>query len=150
MSQMCIRDATTADLDALVAMGEDFHGSTPYALAFPSNPAQFRAIGERLIADPNGTLLVREVDGVPVGMLGAMVFPHALTGERTAGELFFWSTPEHRGVTGVRLMKAMEAWASAQGAAWIQMTQPAWADRVGDLYHALGYQRLEIAWTKRL
>jgi GNAT superfamily N-acetyltransferase len=147
---MSIREATEADLDALVAMGENFHGSTPYASELVHNPTQFRAIGERLIVDPCGVLLVRDVDGERVGMLGAMVFDHPLDGARTAGELFWFSPHEHRGVTGVRLLKAFEAWAKEQGAVRVQMIQPIWADRVGALYDALGYQTLEIAWTKRL
>lgn len=145
-----IREATIDDLPALVAMGEEFHGSTPYVSELESNPHHYRAIGERLIADPNGTLLLREVDGQPVGMLGAMAFHHPLDGQWTVGELFWFSPQEHRGVTGVRLLKALEAWARDIGAVRLQMVQPAWADRVGALYEALGYQMLEVAWTKRL
>lgn len=145
-----IREATLADLDALVAMGEYFHASTPYSLELKNNPAQYRAVGAGLIEAPAGVLLVREVDGGPVGMLGGAIYDHPLSGERTAGELFWWSTPDHRGVTGIRLLRAFEEWAKARGAVYLQMVQPVWADRVGELYAALGYQKIEVAWTRHL
>lgn len=147
---MTIREATESDIAALVEMGEDFHSSTPYGFVLSNNPTQYRVICERFMADPAAVLLVADVDGQAVGMLGALIFNHPLSGERTVGELFWWSDPKHRGSTGVRLLKAAEAWAVEQGASQIAMIQPAWADRVGELYDALGYQRIEVAWHKRL
>lgn len=145
-----IRAATHADLDALVAMGEHFHASTPYSLELKNNPDQYRAVGAGLIEAPLGVLLVRDVEGVPVGMLGGALFNHPLSGELTAGELFWWATPDHRGVTGVWLLKGFEEWARDHGAVHLQMVQPVWADRVGELYEALGYKKVEVAWTRHL
>lgn len=145
-----IREATLTDLDAMVRMGTEFHDSTPYAMDSERNPAQYRALGELLITDPTGVIFVRESDYRIVGMLGAMLFDHPVTGERTAGELFWWAAPNSRGVTGVRLLKALEAWAREKGAERIQMTQPVWAERVGAIYSALGYEKQEIAWTRRV
>lgn len=145
-----IREATHADLDALVQMGEEFHDSTPYALELADNPGQYRAIGTWLINNPDGVLLMREVDGEAVGMLGGALFDHPLSGERTAGEMFWYASPGQRGVTGVRLLKGFEGWAREHGASYLQMVQPAWADRVGEMYAAMGYQRIEVAWTRHL
>lgn len=146
-----IREATLEDLDALVIMGQEFHDSTPYEWELAHNPAQYLDIGALLISNPSGVLLVRDLGGGElVGMLGGSIFDHPLSGERTAGELFWYSPPKYRGVTGVRLLKAFEAWARERGAAYIQMVQPVWANRVGELYAALGYQKLEVAWTRHL
>lgn len=145
-----IREATHADLDALVTMGERFHDSTPYADELARNAVQYRTFGGGLINSPDGVLLLREGAGAPIGMLGGAVFDHPLSGERTAGEMFWYAPMEHRGTTGVQLLRAFEKWARARGATLLQMVQPAWADRVGDLYAVLGYKKLEIAWTKRL
>ena len=145
-----VRPATVEDLDVLVRMGQDFHGSTPYADELSSNPERFGAIGRRLIEDPAGVLFLRERAGCPVGMLGAMVFDHPLSGERTVGELFWWIDPKHRGDAGVRLLRTLEAWARDQGATRLQMIQPVWAEHVGRIYQTLGYKPIEVAWTKRL
>lgn len=147
---MSIREATHADLDALVALGEDFHDSTEYASELANNPAQYRVIGTRLIEQPDGVLLVYEEGGASVGMLGAVVFNHPLSGERTVAEMFWYATRKHRGTAGIRLLRALERWARARGAGYIQMVQPVWADRVGELYGAMGYHKLEVAWTRRL
>lgn len=145
-----IREATADDLDALVKMGERFHDSTPYADELSRNSVQYRIFGAGLINSPDGVLLLRELKGVPVGMLGGAVFDHPLSGERTAGEMFWYAPPEHRGTTGLRLLLSFERWARSHGAKMIQMVQPAWADRVGELYGVLGYKKLEIAWTRHL
>lgn len=145
-----LREATVDDLDACVQLGRDFRNSTGYQAALADSPERYRAIGDYLIHNPDGILLVREVDGHPVGMLGAMVVDHVLSGERVAAELFWFVDPTHRGSHGVRLFKAFEQWARDHGATRIQMVQPVWAEMVGELYKTLGYERLEIAWVKQL
>lgn len=147
---MSIREATHADLDVLVALGEEFHDSTEYANELAGNPAQYRVIGTRLIEQPDGVLLVYEQGGRPVGMLGAVLFNHPLSGERTVAEMFWYATPKHRGDAGIRLLRALERWARTHGAGYIQMVQPIWADRIGELYGVLGYRKLEVAWTRHL
>lgn len=145
-----IREATEADLDALVQLGKDFNESTPYSGELVVNAEKHRAIGAHLITSRTGALLMAEVSGRAAGMIGVAVFPHVLSDELTMAELFFFVDPKHRGSVGVRLLKAAEKWAVEKGAVMLQMTQPIWAERVGGLYEALGYHQLEIAWTKRV
>lgn len=140
-----IREATEADVSRLVEMGQRFRNETVYQSRVPENTDQMEALTRQLIASDAGLLLVADREGALVGMLGALLFPHHISGRLTGGELFFWVEPEHRG-HGVRLVKQAERWARARGAVAMQLIAPT-AD-VEVLYQRLGYTRLEVAYEK--
>lgn len=141
-----IREATADDLDTLVRFGCEFHREM-YAGILACNPVQFKAIGQHLIENPDGTLLVLERAGEPMGMLGALCFTHPLSAEWIAGELFWWCQPSARG-DGLKLLRAATQWAQGRGASRLQMVAP--NDRVGELYRRLGFEKIETAWQLTL
>lgn len=143
---MTYRSATLADVPALVAMGRAFLGEL-YTDVIPVNSAQMTTTVSNLIARDDGVILVAEHDGALVGMLGMLAFSHFVSGERTAGEVFWWVSPKYRGgPAGIRLLKLAEAWAERQGADRMQMVAP--TQTVGDMYTRLGYQRVETTYHK--
>lgn len=142
-----IRPATSDDLPAIVAMGRRFLAETAYQGRIADNPAQMEALAASLIAREDATLLVSEGGGELDGMIGIVGYPHPISGELTVGELFWWTTPEHRGA-GVRLLRAAEAWAVAQGAKHMQMVAP--NERVGKFYERVGYAPVETVFQREL
>lgn len=140
-----IRNAIDGDLDRLVEMGLRFHGETDYKDHLKANPEQMRAIAKQL-ADAGG-LLVSERSGVVVGMIGFVLFPHFLSGEVVAGEVFWWVEPEHRG-EGIKLLKEAEKRAESAGASRMQMIAP--NDHVATVYKRLGYEFVESAYQRSL
>ena|ERR1051326_1213076 len=146
---MLIREATDADIPRLIEMGRRFQGATSYDASVTENGASLAALCVRLIESDAGLLLVADADGLPVGMIGAFLFPHHFSGRLTVGEVFFWVEPEHRGC-GVRLLRRAERWAQERGALQIQMIRPQDAVSVGTLYERLGYRPLEVAYAKEL
>lgn len=143
---MTIRQATDADLPQLLAMGERFIASTSYSGVLASNPDQMAQTARGLIGMDTGCVLVGDDGGSLIGMIGMIVFTHHISGQRVAGEVFWWVEPEKRGVSGIRLLKAAEAWAKAHGAATVQMTAPTLA--VGDMYARLGYAPVETLYQR--
>lgn len=142
-----IRPATLPDVPRLVALGRRFLAESAYAGRLADNPAQMQAITEQLITQADGTILVATQGGVVVGMIGMLCFPHHLSAERTAGEVFWYVDPDHRG-SGVRLLKAAERWALEQGARKIQLIAP--SAPVGHIYARLGYTPIEVAYQKEV
>lgn len=142
-----IRPAVASDIPRLVEMGLHFIRSTSYAQTLRENPAQMAKTATSVIAAQNGVVLVAEDSSGLVGMIGLMAFPHHLSGDLVAGELFWWQEPSARGA-GVRLLKAAEAWAREQGALMLHMIAP--TGQVGRVYQRLGYQSCEIAYQKEL
>jgi GNAT superfamily N-acetyltransferase len=141
-----IRHASLEDVPALVAMGGEFIASSSYCGRLGDSPEARAALMCRLVEDEAGLLLVLDHDG-PRGMLGMVLYPHPLSGETIAGELFWWVDPAHRG-HGVALLREAEAWAREHGAVKVQMIAP--NDRVARLYQARGYAPLEQVLQKEL
>lgn len=142
-----IRQATAEDLGTLVEMGLRFIASTSYRGRLAANPGQIAHLMQGLIWADDGTLLVAEDDGKIAGMIGVCIYVHPISGERIAGELFWWMQPEQRG-DGVKLLKAAEAWADEKCAVRMQMIAP--DEKVAKAYQALGYGRLEEVWQRDL
>lgn len=140
-----IRLATEPDIPRLVEMGQRFRQETAYAKFLADNPEKMAELGRKLIAG-NG-LLLAECDGGIFGMLGFIVYPHFISGEMMAGEVFWWVDPEHRG-EGFKLLRHMEKMARLAGAKHMQMIAP--TDRVASFYERVGYSQVETTYQKSL
>ncbi len=147
-TQTVIREATEADIHALVTLGMAFLRESVYAAHIGENPAQAEKVARYLLEHPDGAVLVADVDGSVVGMIGLMVVPHLFSGELTAGEVFYFVSPEHRGSAGVRLLGGAEAWAKEHGAAQMQMIAP--TARVCEFYERMGFTEIERNFQKRI
>lgn len=145
-----IRPALLDDVPALVALGQRFLAESHYAGVLTENPAQMAETAARLIREDEGTVLVADGRERLAGTIGLYRFQHHFSGSVTVGEVFLFVEPEARGMVGVRLLRAAQRWAQAQGALSLQVVAPEGATRVEDLYRALDYQPLERAWVMTL
>lgn len=142
-----VRNATPADVDRIVEMGQRFIAEGGYAGHIVGDPAKMRELVTGLIENERGLLLVVEADGDACGMAGALIFEHPMSGEQVASEMFWWVDPERRGA-GVRLFRAVERWAAAHGATRMMMIAP--NDRVAEFYEKVGYDRVETTYMRKL
>lgn len=147
-----IRRATLDDVPHLVRMGGNFIRLTKYAQVIRANIQAMETAAEFIIQHPDGVVLMLVNGDLPVGMLGLLVHPHLLSGERFAAEMFWWVEPDYRGQGGPKgggraLLEAGEQWARENGAVAIHMIAP--DDTVGRLYGWLGYEKLETCWHKQ-
>lgn len=140
-----IREANEHDIPRLVEMGMHFHNGSPYREHIKENPQQMRNLAEQLVL--NKGLLLSERAGKICGMFGYFVYPHFMSGEIVAGEVFWWVEPEYRG-EGVKLLKEAERRAKSAGAARMQMIAP--DDRLGTLYKRMGYSFVEASYQKTI
>ena len=146
---MTIRRATPDDLDVIVAMALRFQATTSYAQHLRATEATFRALATQLLASPEAAIWVADRDGQVVGMIAAALYTQPMSGERIGSEVCWWMDPEARGGrTAIRLVRAAEQWAQAQGATVFQMMAPTKA--VGALYEALQYAPIETHYMRRL
>jgi RimJ/RimL family protein N-acetyltransferase len=143
-----LRSAQSSDLPQIVALGQRFLQSTPYARILSENPAQMQLCAEWLMTSEDGLLLIAEREDQVVGVIGVTIFPHPLSGERIAGELFWWVDPEARGTVGLRLLRRAETWAHLCGAVKMQMIAP--NQHVERMYERLGYGFIESTYQKGL
>lgn len=143
---MTIREATSGDIAALVAMGTRFLGSV-YAQKIHANAEALTRLSLGLLASPDAVIYVAEAGGTVVGMMGLMRYEHPMSGEPTASEIMWWVEPDARG-SGVRLFRVGEAWAKATGATVIQMIAP--SPEVERFYTRVGYEPVERTYQRRI
>lgn len=148
-SMMRFRQADAYDVPRLVEMLRQFVTSTKYRKFIGESPEALRIFLEGLLANPDAAIFVAHRDEQVIGMLGILGYVHPMSGERCAGELFWWLDPENRG-SGGWLLRRAEKWAVAYGATNIQMIQPVDKPHVGTMYETLGYEAVEVAFHKRL
>lgn len=146
-----IRPATREDVPALVALGQHFLAESSYAGTMPENPAQMAATAQRLIDQPDGTVLVSVDHAARIhGTIGLVYFAHHFSGLRTMGEAFFFVAPAARGSVGVQLLLAAKGWGRAHDVVDFQVVSPDGATRVEQFYAALRFRPLERAWVLAL
>lgn len=138
-----IRTATKADIPRMVEMGQRFRNESSYNKYLAENPAKMAELGEKLVAVDG--ILVAEHDGKLTGMLGYIVHEHFISGEKVAGEVFWWV--EKRG-DGLELLREMERRAKAAGAKYIQMIAP--SQRVARLYTIMKFDFVESTYQRTL
>ena len=150
---MILREATPADRDQVVALALRFHGATPYAQLLVIERTRVEALFAVALA--TGVVLVAEAEhtaegGELVAFLALAALEHTLSGERYAEEIAWWVEPRYRdGTIGPRLLALAEAWARADGCAFIKMVAPV-GTAVGTFYDRRGYHPIETAWMKRV
>lgn len=140
-----IRPAIVADVPRLLEMGKSFHAESSYEKHMTLDPERLRVLATQLVEA--GGVLVIDNAGMLVGMVGFLLFDHPMSGHKTAGELFWWLEPAHRGEGG-KLLKAAEDLARDRGATQMLMIAP--NERVGVLYKRKNYHFVESAYQKAL
>ena len=143
-----IRAAKPADLDPIVDMCREFIAEGTYAGLIEFDRERFTRLVEAVIGSPAAVVLVADGGSGINGMIAVMVEHNVLTGAVTAGELFWWVRPDHRGTLGWRLAKAAEAWGREHGATQMRMGAP--DDGVGSMLERGGFKRAEIMYQKEL
>jgi Acetyltransferases len=146
-----IRAATSTDLRRIVEMSEQFYAKTKYHHFAEFDPLSVAVLAETLI--DYGVLLLYELDGNVVGMVGLVLTPFLFNSSRIgAYEIVWWVEPEAQGLgVGRDLLEAVEPACREKSAdlALIQMVHlnnsPPQAAR---MYEHLGYQHSESSYTK--
>lgn len=138
-----IRQAGVSDIPALMAMGERFSETARLIEHVGYDPDSMAKTFAFMIEDENCAIFIGES-----GAIGGQRAPHPFNHAHwIAQELFWWS----EGREGLRLLSALEAWASEKCGTLRMITleavEPA---RTGRLYLRRGYAPLEHGYIKRL
>lgn len=144
-----IRVATLGDVDVLLPMALAFLAQPPFCEMGAASPSHVRAFIERLITADNSVVFVAAPNGRILGMIGAGLFEHQLTGLLTGQEVGWWMAPEARGARiAMALLDEAERWASAAGAVVFQVQGP--SAKVQRFYQRRGYVAYEAGYFRRV
>jgi GNAT superfamily N-acetyltransferase len=148
---MILRAANEADVPAIVGMAGKFYPTTHYPAFAPFDVDAAESLARLLIAD--GVMLVAELEGQVVGMVGLLLAPFLFNPtKRVAYEAIWWVEPEAQGAgIGKALLGAIDGACKAKGADGIQMIHLASSPpQAGALYERLGYASCESAYFKEV
>lgn len=144
-----IRNATQADVPAIVEMSAKFYATTSYAGWAEFNPETVAALASNLAE--NHVMLVAEADGKVCGMVGLFVAPFMFNADRVgAYEVVWWVDPDAQGAgVGKALLAAIEPACKAKGANAIQMVHLASSPpQASMIYERMGYAHTESSYTR--
>lgn len=146
-----IRNASTSDLDQLVAMAESMHHESPRFRGFTFLPDRLRGVLDSLLDMDHGCLLVAEQGTELTGGLAAVAYPHFACDVLQACDLGLFMLPQHRGgTTAARLVRKYVEWARGIGAEpSIGINTGVDPDRTARLLATLGAQQTGTHWTWR-
>jgi GNAT superfamily N-acetyltransferase len=150
---MKIREAESADIPAIVAMGEHFFAASGYGDFTTFDQLSAARTFESLISSPDGVILVAEKDGRAVATAAALIFPFFFNSEhRHAQEFFWWAEPEARGAAGPRLLIELERWCRDHGAKSLSVAALASLrpSVVASLYARAGFRVSDASYVKGL
>jgi GNAT superfamily N-acetyltransferase len=146
-----IRDATHADIPAMVDMGQSFFAASGYGDVTEYDPASAACTFAMLIDSPDGVALIADDDG-PVGTAAALVYPFFFNHSHRHGqELFWWVNPDARGV-GAGLLRELEARAVSLGAKSLAVAAVATLrpEALAAFYRRAGFHPSDSSFVKAL
>ncbi len=149
-----VRPMTETDLPAYLKMAAAFHEDCPVSDLMPFDPEGTAEFLTNLIGNENFRAIIAEVDGEPVGITGAALYPMFFSPENfVVQEMWWWLSPAHRG-SGVaqRMYKDIENWALDSGAVAVFMIalHNDNVERMAKLYSRSGFRPMERTFVKGL
>lgn len=140
-----IRDATLADVPALVELGRQMHAESPVFNRLRYWPEKVGKQIASLIEADYGFARVAERNGVLVaGMIG-FVLPEWCSYDLVAHEMALFTSADARGgVLGAALIKQFKAWSLDQGAVYgtLGVSTGVCVEQTGRLYQSQGARRI--------
>lgn len=145
---MIVRRLNQQQVSSLVEPGRRFCEEAGLP---PLNPETFTAFFQGVLSQGIGVVFECEHNGVPISWMGGFVTQDPFSGERTAMESFWFSSPDSRG-RGMVLLRAFEEWAKEVEADKIIMVHLSALnpERLGKIYERRGYATLETNYIKRI
>ena len=149
-----VRPMTEDDLPAYIEMASEFHANCPVDELIPFDPEGTAAFLVNVMDKDNFRVVLAEVDGVPVGITGAALYPMYFSPNNSVvQELWWWLSPEHRGSGAAKRMYAdIENWAVECGATAVFMIalHNSNVDRMAKMYARSGFRPMERTFVKGL
>ena len=145
-----IRNATHSDLEDIVQLGISFFEEAKTNLTPEFSEEKAMGVIKSMIENQGCILYVAEVDGVIVGMIGAVISEHWFSDEMIAQELFWYVLPVFRVGVGFKLLQAMEDRSKELGASLVAMVDLGEKSPVDVVLRRRGYEIHEKTYVRRI
>ena len=147
------REATLADVPALIALGEHFFDESDFGTFTSYDPKAFEATLASLIVNPSGRIFLFAPDDAIRGFI-AFSLDKAYTTDLVALLFLFYVAPDYRGTPAGRLLLALAVDAAAEEGAkafWAGAMAgiPGVSGSLANLYRKMGFQDMDF-WGRKL
>ena len=147
-----VRRAETADMPSCLDMTARFHAASPISGVAPFDRDGMAVTLRGMMVNPRAGIWLALLDGKPVGIAGALLYPlYFNPAYEVAQELFWWLNPEARGSGGgEKLFQNVQIWAKDKGASAVFMIALAddRVDKMDKFYRRAGFQPMERTYMK--
>ncbi len=146
-----IRDFREDDRETVLSMAARFYETTSYTKVAPMCRNSVNGVVDILARD--GVMLIAEVDGETVGMVGMIVIPFGFNASILAAyEVVWYVEPEHQSAgVGRALLAAVEPACKAKDCRMVQMMHMHDSPpQAGAAYVKIGYDPTEHSSTKAI
>jgi len=151
---MQVRKATESDLAQYVVLAEEFHIASPMHGVISFDPVGYAKFFSESIQNESVGIWLAEVDGLMVGISGAIAYPlYFNPSALVVQELWWWLTPEARGSgAGGKMFKQIEYWAKERNASALFMIalEDDRAAKMEKLYVRAGFKPMERTFIKEV
>lgn len=142
-----IREATHADVPALLECSVRFHAECPSEYTY--NQDRVESVLSTCLDNPDSVIFVIDVDGLVVGGIIGIITELWMSTDRVATELAWFVDKEHRGREALKLLHAYESWATDNNVALITVADIHDVTDLAPLYGRRGYRKTETTYSKR-
>lgn len=146
MARLAIREATAADVPAIVALlADDENGAAREDATLPLDPGYLAAF-EAIDGDPNQMLVIAELDGAPAGTMQLSFLPGLSFKGAWRGQIEAVRIASHlRGQgLGGELIEWALALGRARGMRMMQLTSKTNRTRAHHFYETLGFEKSHV------
>lgn len=144
-----IRHATSLDAPVIVKLVAEFYPSTHYAKQCEFDHETVLELTLNLIK--RGIVVIAEVDGKLVGVLGAMIVPHLFNKEVLGcHEVVWWVLPEYqKSGIGIEMLNRVDQIRVLRNCTYFQMIRlESSSPALDGIFMKLGYAPSEYCFTK--
>lgn len=139
--------ASTADAPAILRLLLALSRTSQFTKGVAVDEAHLSRTLHQLLANPNAVFIVAAHDHGFCGLLVLLFYEHLLSGQRRVAQVCWYVEPAFRDGLGLALLSAGEAWATAHGAATIEMMAP--TTQFGAVYERRGYVATNHVYERR-
>ncbi len=145
--RVMIREATTQDIPALVALGGRMRAESPRYAKLKFSPEKLTHTLAGVESSEHGFMWIAEVDGELAGVMVALIFEHWMSTDLVASDLALYVEPAHRGSKiAAELVERYKQWAVFHGAVLPQVgvSTGVYTEQTARLYESLGFKRCGV------
>lgn len=147
-----VRRAEPADLPSCLDLTARFHAASPISGVAPFDRDGMAVTLREMMVNPRAGVWLAILDGQPVGIAGALMYPlYFNPAYEVVQELFWWLNPEARGSgAGENLFQSIQDWAKDMGANVIFMValDDSRVGKMDKFYKRAGFHPMERTYMK--